>query len=400
MMDGPDCAPVPSRVVLISPLAHYAGHHWRATHALANALAAKGVEVEAIVATAPAGGGQIPGPIHYSLPPWWHSFANRLTLHGRRQKVLRIFNNLETLACVLRALPRAMSSQGGVIHLLGGTHIFVFLFALCSRRPVFLSIYGDFLPPKSPHPSFKERLRHNLLRRLLHAHKLILICETDSLRDRWQWLFGEDIHTIPYAITVPSAPLGKDSARAALGLPTDVPILLLFGTQREGKDYGVVLRAAALLQSPVHLLFVGKTISQNNPRRLAEELGFEHATFIERFVDDSEVPQFFFASDAVVLPYEEGFDRGSGVILDACAYGRPIIASRTGYLKWFVETHQVGFLYRPGDASELAAAIRELLALDRAGRAALEERVARTAQLHNWSEVVGAYLQVYGQHCR
>ncbi|WP_420196896.1 glycosyltransferase family 4 protein [Chthoniobacter flavus] len=313
---------------------------------------------------------------------------------------MRIFNNLETLACALRALPCALSARGGILHFLGGTHIFIFLLALCSRRPVFLSIYGEFLPPKSEHPNFRVRLRDRLLHHLLRAHKLVIICETDSLRDRWRWLLGDDIHTIPYAITVPPALQSKAEARAAIGLPQDVPILLLFGTQRAGKDYGVVLRAAALLQPQVHLLFVGKTISQNNPQRLAEELGFKQATFIDRFVDEAEVPRFFFASDAAVLPYAEGFDRGSGVILDACAYGRPIIASRTGYLQWFVETHQAGFLYRPGDAEELATVIRQLVALDATERKALEDRVAKTAQLHSWSEVVKTYLQVYRQYGR
>jgi glycosyltransferase involved in cell wall biosynthesis len=319
-------------------------------------------------------------------------------MDGFNRGFIGLYNNLETLACALRAMPAALSRRKSVVHFLGGTHIFLFLLAFCSRRPIFLSIYGEFLPVSNAVPTLKERARDWLLARVLKAGRLIVICETDTLRDRWTWLLGEAIHTVPYAITPTPPSETKAEARAALGLPLHAPIFLLFGTQREGKDYGVVLRAAKLLDFPVHLLFVGKSISRNNPRQLAEQIGFTHATFVDRFIDDSEVPRFFFAADAAVLPYAEGFDRGSGVILDACAYSRPIVTSRTGYLQWFVETHGVGFLYAPGDAAELATALRQLLALDAKEQESLATRVARTAQLHSWPVVTQEYLRLYRQY--
>jgi glycosyltransferase involved in cell wall biosynthesis len=387
-------------VVLVCPQAHYPGHYWRDTHTLASALSAAGAQVETIVATAPTGGGTPSGTLCRSLPAWWRKLTAQHTPDGRRRKLTTVFANLETLACAVQALPAAFSSRGGVIHFLGGTHIFIFLLALVSSRPVFMSIYGEFLPMPAAgaRPRLKDLFRDWLLNRLLRQRKLVIICETDSLRDRWRWRLGEHIHTIPYAISIPGFQESKAEARAALGLPPEATILLLFGTQREGKDYGVVLRAAKLLQPAVHLLFVGKSISQNNPQRVAQELGFTHATFVERFVDDAEVPRFFFASDAVVLPYAEGFDRGSGVILDACAYGRPIVASRTGYLRWFVEHHQAGFLYQPGNPEDLATTIRQFLALKKTAKAELESRVAATAKEHSWPEVVTLYFSLYRQY--
>ena len=391
----------PLRVVLICPQAHYPGHYWRDTHTLASALATGGAEVETIVPTTPTGGGNPPGALYRSLPSWWRRLTSRYTPDGRRHKLMTLFANLETLACALRALPAALSQREGIIHFIGGTHIFILLLALIASRPVFLSIYGEFLPPASVTPRLKDRFRDWLLDRVLRQHKFVVICETDALRDRWRWRLGDNIHTIPYAITLAPPQESKVEARAALGLPANATILLLFGTQREGKDYGVVLRAASLLQPAVHLLFVGKCISQNNPQRLAAELRFTHATLVDRFIDDAEVPRFFFAADAVVLPYAEGFDRGSGVIIDACAYGRPIIASRTGYLQWFVEHHQVGFLYEPGDSEDLATVIRQLLVLTDQQWLQLEARVALAAREHSWPEVVQTYLRIYARtSCR
>jgi glycosyltransferase involved in cell wall biosynthesis len=390
--------PALGSITLVSPSAHYAGHYWRVTQTLAQALAAEGVAVEVIVPTSPAGGGAMPAHIYHSLPRWWHRLTSGSLLGLPRSWKTTLFHNLETLACALRALPGAMSESGGLVHFLGGTHIFICLLALCSRRPVFVSIYGDFAVPNPVRPSLKERFRDWLLQRLVRQHKLVIIAETDSLRDRWRWLFGEDIHTIPYAISIPAQRESTATARAALGLPMDVSIFLLFGTQREGKDYGVVLRAARLIEPAVHLLFVGKIISHNNPQALAAQCGFTQATFIDRFVDEEEVSRFFHAADAVVLPYEEGFDRGSGVIVDACGFGRPIIASRTGYLQWFVETHQVGLLYRPGDAVDLAQVFQQFLALNSTDRAQLDAHVRRAADLHSWPLVIQTYLRLYRRY--
>lgn len=388
----------PLRVILACPQAHYAGHYWRDTQTLAKALSAEGAEVEVIVPTAPTGGGEMPAGTHYSLPRWWHRLTSGFMPGAHRAWRAALFQNLETLACALRALPGAMSESGGLVHFLGGTHVFIFLLALCSRRPVFLSIYGEFLGWRAGRPTLKECFRDWLLHHLLRQHKLVVIVETDSLRDRWRWLMDKDIHTIPYAITVPARRESSATARTALELPTNVPILLLFGTQREGKDYGTVLRAAKLIEPAVHLFFVGKIISQNNPQVLAKELGFQQVTFIDRFVDEEEIPRFFYAADAAVLPYEEGFDRGSGVIVDACGFGRPIIASRTGYLRWFVETHQAGLLYQPGNAADLATVIQQFVALDPVSRGQLEARVDRTADLHSWPQIIQSYLRLYRQY--
>lgn len=384
--------------MLVCPQAPYAGHYWRDTYTLGEALAAAGAEVSAVVPTTPAGGGEFAGAVHHSLPRWWHRLTKKRVLGGNASLLAVLWNNFETLACVLRALPEAMSAGGGTIHLMGGTHIFIFLLAFASRRPVFLSIYGDLFSNGPKELTFKHRVRNWLLHHLLKQRKLVLLVETDSLRERWRWLFGEDVHTVPYAITLSPTTETKAAARSALGLPQDVPILLLFGTQREGKDYGVVLRAAKLIEPAVHLLFVGKTISQNNPQVLARELGFQQATFIDRFVDEAEVPRFFNAADAAVLPYAEGFDRGSGVIVDACGFGRPIIASDTGYLQWFVETYRAGFLYQPGDAADLAQVIQQFIALDSASRSEFEARVAYAADLHSWPQVIQTYIRLYRQY--
>ena len=42
---------------------------------------------------------------------------------------------------------------------------------------------------------------------------------------------------------------------------------------------------------------------------------------------------FFRASDVIVLPYPADFERGSGIVIEACSYGCPIVASSGGYLE-------------------------------------------------------------------
>lgn len=388
------------RVVLVQPYAHYAGHHWRDTRSLAAALSKNGVEVDVVVAGPPLGGGEFGGRIFQSLPSSYGA-TNRIYNVSRQPRLISVLHNLETLACVLRLCVLMVSCRYDVVHFMDGTHLLQFAFILRSGKPVVLSIFGDYLPPP-PGGGLLSRFKHSfralLLRKGVESGRFAVICETESIQARGRQFFGKHIHVIPYAIEWPQPIIARAEARARLGLPPDGPILLLFGTQRTGKDYRVVFEAARSLACKVHLLFVGKIISDNDPRRLAAQSGFTEATFIDRFVADEEVPLFFSASDAVLLPYDAGFDRGSGVILDACRFGLPVISARTGYLEWFVEHYRTGFLFAPGDARELRAAIAQLLGLNEAEKELLRKRIATTAESHSWPVLISDYLAIYDNY--
>lgn len=383
------------RVALIQPFAHYPGHHWRDARSLGEALGEAGVEVEAVVAAPPLGGGNFPGPIHQCLPGAW-TWTTRFYNPTRNPRVTSLLHNVETFFAILGLLWLMLWRRFDVVHFMDGTHLFQFLFTWLCPKTVVLSIFGDFSVPQGS--GWKPRVMSWLVREAVESGRFAVIGETEGIEQRARPWLGEHIHTIPYAIEIHGAEPTRAEARRALGLPEDANVALLFGTQRQGKSYGTVFLAAETAGLPVHLLFVGKTISDNSPRMQAAARGFTAATFVERFVHDSEVPLFFRAADVALLPYDKSFDRGSGVLLDACRFGLPVLSSRTGYLEWFLEKYRTGLLFDPDSAEELSARLREFFSLPAVERAALQQRIAETAVEHSWPVIVRKYLAIYDRY--
>ena len=386
-----------NQILVVSPHAQHPGHHWANAHALASALASKGARLEVIVP-----GGTIepvdPATTPFTLricAPWLTGsgllarFVRKLGL-GKRHL-------LEMLAC----LGGLFGRPGRTVHFIDATHLILFLYVLLTDKHVFYTVLGtpDFSNPagKSLLSRAKAAATRTLLAWALNTGRFAMICETEAIREAWRPFCGGNIHLIPYAIPLPKRPLEKAAARERLDLPAAPFILLMFGTHRPEKDYETVFKAAELLpEQSVLLLFVGPVISGNDPAPVAERHPLVPTRIVSRFVTDEEAAEWFAASDAVVLPYEDGFTRGSGVLLVACQYNRPVVATRTGHLRDFVERHGTGVLFPATDPAAFAAEVDRLAHATPEARAALQARIRATAHEFSWDTMVLRYLSVYG----
>ncbi len=114
--------------------------------------------------------------------------------------------------------------------------------------------------------------------------------------------------------------------------------------------------------------------------------------FVERFVDDRELPALFGRADLAVLPYRE-VDQ-SGVLFTALAFGTPLVLSDVG---GFPEVAAAGAaeLVPSGDAVALREAVTRLLA-DDAAREALAARAALAVrERYGWQPIARAHLDLY-----
>ena len=68
------------------------------------------------------------------------------------------------------------------------------------------------------------------------------------------------------------------------------------------------------------------------------------------------------ACRAVVLP-SEWYENGPYSVMEALAAGKPVLGSRIGGIPEMVQEGRTGFLFRPGDAEDLASAIGRLYGL-------------------------------------
>ena len=153
-------------------------------------------------------------------------------------------------------------------------------------------------------------------------------------------------------------------ARQELGLPKDCKLALFFGLIRPYKGLDVLLKAMDDVDQNTHLLVAGEcygswnkyqTIIDNSPAK-----GRIH--LINRFIEESELPQIFSSADCLVLPYLKASQ--SGVVATAIHYNLPIVASSVGDLKSSVNPGVTGDLVNPGEPVELSSAINKVLSYD------------------------------------
>lgn len=117
---------------------------------------------------------------------------------------------------------------------------------------------------------------------------------------------------------------------------TSVCQLLYFGVIRPFKGVENLIQAFDQLSeveaAGFHLTVVGETWEDwNVPAQLIAQSRFrDRITFINRYVTDDEVSQFFAMADAVVLPYHRS--SASGPLHIAMSHGLPVIVTQVGGL--------------------------------------------------------------------
>lgn len=84
-----------------------------------------------------------------------------------------------------------------------------------------------------------------------------------------------------------------------------------------------------------------------------------HISLIDRYVGDSEIPSYFSASDALVMPYIRASQ--SGVAHIGMEFGVPIIATRVGGLEESLGKYVGTSFINPMDPDELARVIEQTL---------------------------------------
>ena len=162
-------------------------------------------------------------------------------------------------------------------------------------------------------------------------------------------------------------PQNRAAAKRRIGYP-GLPLLVFVGRLERLKGVEIILRALAHVRTrfpKVRLLVLGEdsrdaTESEKERlKELAEELQIAERVEFLGSVAHHELPNFYAAADACLMPsYSESF----GLVgLEAQACGCPVIASNVAGLASVVRDGVTGFLIERSDAKAYAARIEELL---------------------------------------
>lgn len=151
------------------------------------------------------------------------------------------------------------------------------------------------------------------------------------------------------------------------------PVAAVFGRIARWKGQDVLLRAAETVPG-LKVWVVGEAFFTGDDHRYADELNAlasspALAGRVEFLGQRDDIPRLMQAADIVVHTSvaPEPFGR---VVVEGMLSGRPVIASRAGGPAEMIRDGETGWLYSPGDAGELASALRHILAAPDRGRSA------------------------------
>lgn len=181
-----------------------------------------------------------------------------------------------------------------------------------------------------------------------------------------------------------------------LDLPAGMPVVLFFGSLSRYKGLDILVTALVESATALDAILVVAGSCLDTELRAKISPGLSHlvaqgrARWVDSFVPEDQVLNYFHGADVLVMPYR-AIDQ-SGVVFMALATGLPVVATNVGSLADYVP-FTGGQVVAPEDADGLLEGLRKVLASSRP--ADRSDRV-RSASRFLWSQTVLAVLPAYG----
>ncbi|MCK6560593.1 glycosyltransferase family 4 protein [bacterium] len=190
------------------------------------------------------------------------------------------------------------------------------------------------------------------------------------------------------------------AVRREFSLPADTPVITLIAKLSRRKGHRVLLQAIPLIREKfpqARFLIVGGELPGHE--RYARELRqqaepLEQAGVLRFTGERSDIPQLMAASDVIVQcsTYDDPFP---GVVLEAMAMGKVVVATKAGGVPKQIRHGEDGLLFRMGDAAELAQHVNEVLAdpalKQKLGHAAVKNLACR----FNFEKFMNEFRRLY-----
>lgn len=259
------------------------------------------------------------------------------------------------------------------------------------RVPVTITLRGTEVPLSRTR--WRRRL---LLQAVARANRVISVA--DSLRRHLGGL-GADIDRIQVigngVDSARFAPVSRAEARAALGIPEDVPVLVSVGGLVERKGFHRVIDClpGLLEQHPrLRYLIVGGGGPEGDWRDRLEaqvrDLGLTSVVTFLGSLPPDEIKRPLSAADVFVLATRnEGW---ANVFLEAMACGLPVVTTDVGGNREVVCAEHLGTVVPFGDSLALERALREALS-----RPWNRSAIRRHAEANDWETRVDSLCKVF-----
>ena len=228
-----------------------------------------------------------------------------------------------------------------------------------------------------------------------------LIVSTHIERDDIAKLYGTSgarARVIPPGVDLSLfQPVDTLAARRELGL-ADKRVILYVGRIEPLKGLDILIKAVSMLHDAANakLIIVGggpeDDAEMERLKNLASQLDISDIVSFTGAVSQERLPTYYSAADVFVLPsWYESFGL---VALEAMSCGTPVVVSRVGGLRTFVENGKTGYLV-PWRCPEAFARSMDMLLANPALRDAMGSAARRKATRLSWAAMANSVLKCY-----
>ena len=348
-------------------------------HALAAGLARAGAEVELLTSRF----------VHGASPPVEgfrvsDRFYRRATAPGRGRNARRLLRAAEHVPDMLRY--RSHAREADIRHYQWLALEAIDSLLLPPAHPRVLTVHNTLRRGAGAREPVTRRLVRRMDALVVHAR-----AGASELVER----FGADparVHVIPHGAFEHLTRMPVERTLPPELQAVEGPVILSFGLLRPYKGVEVLMEAFQQVEG-AELWVVGMPHMNMTALHAAAQHARGRVRFVERFVDDVELPAYFRRAEVVALPHRR-IDQ-SGVLSTALAFGKPIVASAVGGFAEVASDHGAAVAIPPGDPVALRDALQRLL--DHPGeREALAARAAAAAAgPYSWDQAARQTLALY-----
>jgi glycosyltransferase involved in cell wall biosynthesis len=187
--------------------------------------------------------------------------------------------------------------------------------------------------------------------------------------------------------------IDRETACDKLNIDPSRKVILFFGFIRKYKGLDVLLEAMETLPDDYVLLIAGESYGSFNEymELIKRKNLYAKVKMFVRYIEDSEVTNFFSAADVCVLPYKSATQ--SGIVGISYYYGLPIIATDVGGLKEMIIPYGTGMMVDKPAQHLLSAAIADYFNMQL--RDIYEKRIEDYKKIANWEVLADTISEFY-----
>ncbi|MBI4250571.1 glycosyltransferase family 4 protein [Candidatus Uhrbacteria bacterium] len=227
------------------------------------------------------------------------------------------------------------------------------------RIPYYVSVHGMDVALPLRHPR-----KRALCGRILHNAQMVITNSEYTSQIVQQYGVSKD--RIAFVFPCPWIIPAENETTVRASREKKEIILLTVSRIVKRKGHEFVIRALAQLRDfipPFYYVIVGDGPERSNLELLAQTVGVSDRVLFTGAIQNEAVRQWYRKCDiAILTPYDINGDvEGFGITyLEANAFGKPVIASRTGGVESAVIHEKTGLLVEPQNTEAIVQAVRRL----------------------------------------